>query len=51
MLSTGYSPFLNFTIGDFDNSVYRLLELGARMDGPIKYQTHGKVLAIDFNCI
>ena len=43
MLSTGYSPFINFTIEDFDNTMYRLLRLGATLDGPIRYPLHGKV--------
>lgn len=41
--TTGYSPFLHFDVDDLDGTVQRLLSLGAFLDGPIKYPTHGKV--------
>jgi hypothetical protein len=42
-LSVGYSPFLNFQVQDFDETLYRLVEHGARMDGAVKYNPSGKV--------
>ncbi len=45
MLCTGYSPSLQFTIDEFDTRIYRLLELGGMLDGPIQYKIHGKVCA------
>ncbi len=43
MLCTGYSPSLQFTVTEFDTRIYRLLELGASLDGAIQYKIHGKV--------
>ena len=43
MRSTGYSPFLCFDVMDMDSTVVRLLQLGASLDGPIKYPAYGKV--------
>lgn len=31
---------------DFDNTIYRLLKMGAVLDGPIKHPVHGKVAAL-----
>eukprot|EP00729_Bicosta_minor_P005754 gene5754-13513_t len=45
-LSTGYSPFLNFDVRDMDTTIYGLLELGARLDGPIQYPVEGKIAAV-----
>ena len=45
-LSVGYSPFLNFQVQDFDETMYRLVEHGARMDGAVKYNPTGKVSAL-----
>mmetsp|Transcript_31178 Transcript_31178/g.43214 ORF Transcript_31178/g.43214 Transcript_31178/m.43214 type:complete len:120 (+) Transcript_31178:183-542(+) len=45
-ISTGYSPFLSFDVDDMDATVQKLLQLGASLDGPIKYPTHGKVAAL-----
>ncbi|KDO19633.1 hypothetical protein SPRG_05474 [Saprolegnia parasitica CBS 223.65] len=44
--SAGYSPFLNFDVYDMDETIPRLLMLGAAMDGPIKYPAFGKVAAV-----
>ena len=41
--SCGYSPFLCFEVEDLQARVQRLLELGAVLDGPIKYADRGKV--------
>ncbi|KAF3625203.1 putative beta-adaptin-like protein C [Capsicum annuum] len=38
----GYSSLLSFTVDDINNSVTKLLALGAELDGPIKYEIHGK---------
>lgn len=42
-VSTGYSPILSFNVLDLDVTVNKLLQLGASLDGPIKYPPHGKV--------
>ena len=39
----GYSPFLSFEVIDLQSRVQSLLELGAVLDGPIKYAEQGKV--------
>lgn len=44
--STGYTPFLAFTVGELQGTVQRLLALGATLDGPIKYSQGGKVAPI-----
>ena len=45
-LTTGYSPFLNFTVQDMDTTVNNMLRMGAVLDGPIKYPAQGKVAAM-----
>lgn len=39
-----YSSLLSFTVPDINNSVTKLIALGAELDGPIKYEIYGKVL-------
>eukprot|EP00256_Glycine_max_P056223 XP_014623701.1 uncharacterized protein LOC100812621 isoform X2 [Glycine max] len=38
----GYSSLLSFTVNDMNNTVTKLMALGAELDGPIKYEVHGK---------
>lgn len=40
----GYSSLLSFTATDINNTVTRLMTLGAQLDGPIKNEIHGKVI-------
>ncbi|GMN31772.1 hypothetical protein TIFTF001_003407 [Ficus carica] len=42
----GYSSLLSFTATDINNTVTRLMALGAQLDGPIKNEIHGKVAAM-----
>ncbi|CAK0782708.1 hypothetical protein CVIRNUC_005903 [Coccomyxa viridis] len=42
----GYSPFLSFEVIDLQSRVQSLLELGAVLDGPIKYAEQGKIAAL-----
>ncbi|EIE20318.1 Glyoxalase/Bleomycin resistance protein/Dihydroxybiphenyl dioxygenase [Coccomyxa subellipsoidea C-169] len=42
----GYTPFLAFEVADLQESVQRLLQLGATLDGPIKYPARGKVAVL-----
>ncbi|KAI4310366.1 hypothetical protein MLD38_035349 [Melastoma candidum] len=42
----GYSSLLSFTVPDINHSVTKLIALGAELDGPIKYEIHGKVAAL-----
>ncbi|KAK3268908.1 hypothetical protein CYMTET_22617 [Cymbomonas tetramitiformis] len=44
--TAGYTPFLSFNVADLDSTVTKLLTLGAQLDGPIKYPTHGKVASL-----
>ncbi|EYU40006.1 hypothetical protein ABFS82_05G111300 [Erythranthe guttata] len=44
--SKGYSSLLSFTVTDINSTVTKLMSLGAELDGPIKYEVHGKVAAI-----
>ncbi|CAN6971084.1 unnamed protein product [Brassica rapa subsp. trilocularis] len=39
----GYSSLLSFTVTDINTSISKLMELGAELDGSIKYEVHGKV--------
>lgn len=42
-LSTGYSPWLTFTVSHMDETVSACVQAGAHLDGPIQYPAHGKV--------
>ncbi|XP_042481121.1 uncharacterized protein LOC122061739 isoform X1 [Macadamia integrifolia] len=42
----GHSSLLSFTVMDINSSVTKLMALGAELDGPIKYEIHGKVAAL-----
>ncbi|KAL1355751.1 hypothetical protein HN51_007739 [Arachis hypogaea] len=42
----GYSSLLSFTVTDINSTVTKLIALGAELDGPIKYEVHGKVAAM-----
>ncbi|MED6136775.1 hypothetical protein PIB30_058969 [Stylosanthes scabra] len=39
----GYSSLLSSTVTDINTTVTKLMALGAELDGPIKYEIHGKV--------
>ncbi len=39
----GYTPFLSFEVVDLQDTVQRLLQMGATLDGPIRYPPRGKV--------
>ncbi|CAL5331761.1 unnamed protein product [Camellia sinensis] len=43
-IQKGYSSILSFTVTDINNTVTKLMALGAELDGPIKYEVHGKLL-------
>ncbi|XP_057510863.1 uncharacterized protein LOC130793258 isoform X2 [Actinidia eriantha] len=45
-MQKGYSSLLSFTVTDMNNTVSKLMALGAELDGPIKYEIHGKVAAM-----
>ncbi|GMH00451.1 hypothetical protein Nepgr_002290 [Nepenthes gracilis] len=45
-LQKGYSSLLSFTVTDINNTVMKLMDLGAELDGPIKHEIHGKVAAV-----
>lgn len=42
-MSKGYTSMLSFTVTDLNNTVTKLMALGAELDGPIKHEIHGKV--------
>jgi len=42
----GYSPILCFDVKNMDNTLSKALEMGAILDGPIKYPLHGKFASI-----
>jgi catechol 2,3-dioxygenase-like lactoylglutathione lyase family enzyme len=44
--TTGYSPFLAFTVSDLQGTLQRLLPLGAEMDGPIRFVSAGQLVAL-----
>lgn len=35
---------LSFSVGDINGTITKLMALGAELDGPIKYEIHGKVI-------
>ncbi|GAB2226182.1 hypothetical protein Droror1_Dr00021979 [Drosera rotundifolia] len=43
VMQKGYSSLLSFTVPDMNNTVAKLMELGAELDGPIRHEIHGKV--------
>ncbi|XP_010925792.1 uncharacterized protein [Elaeis guineensis] len=45
-MQKGYSSMLSFTVADINSTVTKLITLGAELDGPIKYEIHGKVAAL-----
>ncbi|VFQ85833.1 unnamed protein product [Cuscuta campestris] len=46
VVEKGYSSLLSFTVCDINSTVTKLIALGAELDGPIKYEIHGKVAAV-----
>ncbi|CAA7058539.1 unnamed protein product [Microthlaspi erraticum] len=42
----GYSSLLSFTVTDINTTISKLMELGAELDGSIKYEVHGKVASV-----
>ncbi|XP_004300042.1 PREDICTED: uncharacterized protein LOC101295626 [Fragaria vesca subsp. vesca] len=46
VMQKGYSSLVSFTVPDINQSVTKLMVLGAELDGPIKYEIHGKVAAL-----
>ncbi|XP_021911558.1 uncharacterized protein LOC110825418 isoform X2 [Carica papaya] len=46
VMQTGCASLLSFTVTDINNTVTKLMALGAELDGPIKYEIHGKVAAM-----
>ncbi|KAF2313405.1 hypothetical protein GH714_010851 [Hevea brasiliensis] len=46
IVQKGYSSMLSFTVTDINSTVTKLMALGAELDGPIKYEIHGKVAAM-----
>jgi len=45
-LTTGYTPILCFDVNSMDNTLTKALEMGAVLDGPIKYPIQGKFASI-----
>ncbi len=43
LCTTGYSPFLSFTVKDLQEGITNMLQQGGRMDGAIRHTSHGKV--------
>ncbi|KAK8476722.1 hypothetical protein V6N11_072696 [Hibiscus sabdariffa] len=41
-----HTSVLSFTVNDINSTVTKLMALGAELDGPIKYEIHGKVAAV-----
>lgn len=40
---TGYTPQMSFTVGNLEGTMMKMMQLGATLDGPVKYPVHGKV--------
>eukprot|EP00730_Choanoeca_flexa_P011576 TRINITY_DN27141_c0_g1_i1.p1 TRINITY_DN27141_c0_g1~~TRINITY_DN27141_c0_g1_i1.p1 ORF type:complete len:123 (+),score=16.61 TRINITY_DN27141_c0_g1_i1:115-483(+) len=45
-LSVGYWPMLTFEVQNFDETMYRLIEHGAKMDGAVTYDTTCKTAVL-----
>ncbi|GMH26714.1 hypothetical protein Nepgr_028557 [Nepenthes gracilis] len=45
-LQKGCSSLLSFAVPEINSAVAKLIALGAVLDGPIKYEFHGKVAAM-----
>ncbi|PRQ33799.1 putative glyoxalase/Bleomycin resistance protein/Dihydroxybiphenyl dioxygenase [Rosa chinensis] len=45
-MQKGYSSLVSFTVPDINQTVTKLMTLGAELDDPIKYEIHGKVAAL-----
>ncbi|KAL6182292.1 hypothetical protein ACLB2K_043715 [Fragaria x ananassa] len=46
VMQKGHSSLLSFTVTDINETTRKLMALGAELDGPIKYEIHGKVAAM-----
>ena len=46
VLSTGYSPVMTFDVPNMEASITKAIELGAMLDGGIKYPVYGKFASI-----
>eukprot|EP00054_Salpingoeca_dolichothecata_P021611 m.138795 g.138795 ORF g.138795 m.138795 type:complete len:145 (+) comp24047_c0_seq6:177-611(+) len=46
ILSTGYSPMLNFDVKDLDSVLPELIQHGAHLDGAVQHTPHGKAAAL-----
>lgn len=44
VMQKGHSSLLSFTVTDINQTMTKLMALGAELDGPIKYEIHGKVM-------
>lgn len=44
--TTGYSPFMAFQVTELQETLQRIIPMGAEMDGPIRFVAAGKVAAI-----
>ena len=45
-LIAGYTPILNFDVKNMEQSITVAMEMGAMLDGAIKYKSFGKVAAL-----
>ncbi|GMI60854.1 hypothetical protein ScalyP_jg5990 [Parmales sp. scaly parma] len=43
LLSSSYSPILQFEVAELSETVTKCLAAGANLDGPIQYKAHGAV--------
>ena len=46
LLTTGYSPHLNFSVSGLDELLPRLLSMGATLDGPVHHRLSGQAAAV-----
>ncbi|PRQ17520.1 putative glyoxalase/Bleomycin resistance protein/Dihydroxybiphenyl dioxygenase [Rosa chinensis] len=46
VMQKGHSSLLSFTVTDINQTMTKLMALGGELDGPIKYEIHGKVAAM-----
>lgn len=50
-LGAAYSPWLTFEVDSMDERIARCVQMGAQLDGPIQYKTHGTVALLRAPCL
>ena len=49
-IGTSYSPWLTYEVDSIDERIAKCVQMGAHLDGPIQYKTHGTVALLRAPC-